>query len=222
MAFGGVFHPVFRPVFDPGGAVAAPPAVNWWEAGGAPTPVAVYQPKGAASQAASYVNLANPGTYDAALGVAPSWASGTGWVFSGTEYLLTGVPAGAGMTLVARFSGVMAPTAWRPVLGDQSAFPRLVLWPSGSGCTYDAGGTLSVNPYLAAGVLAVAGQQGYRDGVADGGTIATATGTWGTIRIGMVDGYGAGFVGNVQLVAVYSDTLDATEMADLYTAMIAI
>ena len=31
-----------------------------------------YQPKGAASLAASYFNLANPGTYNAAPGTAPS------------------------------------------------------------------------------------------------------------------------------------------------------
>ena len=46
--------------------------------------VAAYQPKGAASQAASYVNLVTPGTYDLTTADAPGWAAGTGWVFNDT------------------------------------------------------------------------------------------------------------------------------------------
>ena len=62
---------------------------QWWLAGGIhPSQVvAAYQPKGAASLAASYVNLANPGTNDAQVGVAPGLDS-SGWVFTGTEKLL--------------------------------------------------------------------------------------------------------------------------------------
>ncbi len=108
MAFGGVFHPVFRPVFDPVGAVAAA-AANWWEAGGAPAPVWVYTPKGAASLAASYSNLANPGTYDANPQVAPAWDAGTGWTSDGTKWLLAPsltYAADQSQVLLVRFSGV--------------------------------------------------------------------------------------------------------------------
>jgi len=65
-------------------------AVDWWLSGGinAANAIVVYQPKGAASYAASLVNLANPGTYDAYAGSAPTWAAGTGWTFNGsTQYL---------------------------------------------------------------------------------------------------------------------------------------
>ena len=79
----GSFGRILRPIFDPGLAVAPP----WWQVAGK-TCVAAYQPKGAASLAASYVNLANPGTYDAAPGAAPTWASATGWTFNGTQYLV--------------------------------------------------------------------------------------------------------------------------------------
>lgn len=68
-------------VLQPGGA-AAP----WWMAAGV-TPAAVYQAKGAASYAASKVNLANPGTYDAIEGVAPVWNAATGWEGDGTRWL---------------------------------------------------------------------------------------------------------------------------------------
>ena len=67
-------------------------AVPWWLSGGisAANCIAAYQPKGAADLAASYVNLANPGTYNAAPGVAPTWAAADGWTFGGTNYLLCG------------------------------------------------------------------------------------------------------------------------------------
>lgn len=87
-------------------------AANWWEAGGATNCVAAYQPKGAASLAASYVNLANPGVFDAAPGVAPTWDAATGWSFNGsTQYLRSGVPGSAAVSFLMRFSdcsGVIA------------------------------------------------------------------------------------------------------------------
>lgn len=76
-------------------------AADWWVVPGK-TCVAAYQPIGAASLAASYVNLANPGTYDAAPGVAPTWASATGWTFNGsTQYLTTGITPPRGPNMVA-------------------------------------------------------------------------------------------------------------------------
>lgn len=59
-------------------------AANWWEVSGK-TCVAAWQPKGAASYAASLVNLATPSTNDLTEGVAPDWATGTGWTFNGTD-----------------------------------------------------------------------------------------------------------------------------------------
>ena len=65
---------------------------QWWLAGGIhPSQVvAAYQPKGAVDLAASYVNLANPGTNDAQVGVAPALDS-SGWVFGGSQHVNTGV-----------------------------------------------------------------------------------------------------------------------------------
>ena len=55
-------------------------AAQWWLSGGvsAANCVAAYQPIGATSLAASYTNLANPGTYTAAPGVAPTFDAATG------------------------------------------------------------------------------------------------------------------------------------------------
>ena len=52
---------------------------NWWQSGGASGCVAAYQAKGAANYAASLVNLANPGTLDLTIAVAPSWTAAAGW-----------------------------------------------------------------------------------------------------------------------------------------------
>ena len=79
---------------------------KWWLAGGIhPSQVvAAYQPKGAASLDASYINLANPGTYDAQVGSVPKLDS-SGWVFdglAGTGYLLG--PGASQAGLLVRYS----------------------------------------------------------------------------------------------------------------------
>lgn len=52
-----------------------------WLAGGisAANAIAIYYPVGAADLASSYINLANPGTYNAKPGSAPSWSAARGW-----------------------------------------------------------------------------------------------------------------------------------------------
>ena len=106
MTFAPVFQRPYSATFDRGAAAAAVP---WYLAGGAPAPIAAYQPKGAASLAASYVNLANPGTYDAAPGVAPTHASATGWTFNGnTQYLTTNVAtSGSAWSIVLRYAHLL-------------------------------------------------------------------------------------------------------------------
>src|SRR5574338_141498 len=63
------------------GAGAQAATAPWWLSGGVSPPdvVAAYQPKGAANLAESYINLANPGTYNASPAVSPGWSSLTGW-----------------------------------------------------------------------------------------------------------------------------------------------
>lgn len=69
---------------------AAEVTSNWWEAGGATGCVEAHQPKGAASYAASKVNLNNPGTNDITDDAQkPSWDAADGWTFNGsTNYLI--------------------------------------------------------------------------------------------------------------------------------------
>lgn len=227
MAFGGVFSPVFRPAFDLAGAAATPPASNWWEAGGAPTPLVVYQPKGAASLAASYVNLVNPGTYDAAPGAAPGWSSGTGWVFSGAEYLLTTlVPTFSGgqsvWAMLVRFSG--ANTDGGTLSGEftpGARFDLVARQPYQDKHSYGNGDVVLVEPRLDSGVMAIAGTQGYLNGVADGAAIAAGYTTTATqIGIG-ARGDGTDFyVGDILAVAIWdTSTGHATWMPAVSAAV---
>jgi len=91
---------------------------KWWLAGGIhPSQVvAAYQPKGAVDLAASYVNLANPGTDDAQVGEAPTLDS-SGWVFNGTTQYLIG-PLSNNAGLAVRFSDV---TNTGAVIGARNA-----------------------------------------------------------------------------------------------------
>jgi len=77
---------------------------EWWKI---IPPVVAYQPVGSASLADSYVNLANPGTYDAALGVAPTWDVVNGWIFNGSsQYLNTGFLPDINTTIIIKYSNL--------------------------------------------------------------------------------------------------------------------
>jgi hypothetical protein len=77
-------------------------AVDWWQSGGisSANALAVFQPVGAASLAASYTNLANPGTNDAAPGTEPTFDPSYGWALAAasSQYLVVG--SGALVTAV--------------------------------------------------------------------------------------------------------------------------
>lgn len=68
-----------------------------------------YQAKGAASLAASKINLANPGTYNATAGVDPTFSAATGWQFTGTQWLDTNLSFSsstyANMTFAVQIAG---------------------------------------------------------------------------------------------------------------------
>lgn len=69
----------------------------WYLAGGlsASDWLATFQPIGAASLAASYSNLINPGTNDAAPGTAPTFNAATGWAFASASLQYLEIGSGA-------------------------------------------------------------------------------------------------------------------------------
>ena len=219
--------PLTRTLGPLGVQVAAP---KWYLAGGisASACVAAYQPKGSTSLAASYTNLANPGTYDAAPGVAPTFATTTGWTFNGTtQYLTTNIPRQTyDSTLIVAFNsitnnGYVAGVANTPASGNSFALaPRRSL--AGVWYIYGSASIIEVAPSLTAGVLCQAGNIGYRNGVAEA-TFALAVGVYDAPYLGGQRTSGtslfAPIAGNITAAAIYNTTLSAAQVAAVSSAM---
>ena len=213
-----------------GSGRGAAAAADWWLSGGvsAANAIAVYQPIGAASLVASYTNLANPGTYNAAPGVAPTFAAATGWTLNGTtQYLTTGVtPANNQQwSMLVRFSAGSNSGA-RFIAGLISANDFRFWLMSGGSRNYGNGESTGVATATTAGTMSVAGRQGYYNGAADGGLITTVTRTNGIdVYIGCRNANGTPafyFSGSIQAVAIYDKILNAAENAEIATAMSAL
>ena len=216
-------------VLAPRTAAAAAAAASWWEVTGK-TCVGAWQAKGAASLAASYVNLANPGTYDCTAPVAaPSFDAGTGWTFNGsTQYLSTGwTPAtGQDQAMIVRFSDYTSgDDSIVGVYLDTGGLRTMNLARSGTTTAFRNGEANSVaGGAIDAGTLAVSGDTGYQDGIAVLGVISTSAVAYDQpIYIG-ANCYNAGavtnyFDGKIQAFAIYSDTLAAGEVKTVSDAM---
>jgi hypothetical protein len=148
----------------------------WYRLEDAAHPVAAYEPFGAASLADSYINVANPGTFDAASGVAPTFGLGWDFLASSSQYLTTGITAGQNWSAFVCIANVTLNVGC--AFGTDAANnSRFYLWPRhASGVVYGGGGLIIAAPQLAAGTLAIGGHQGYRNGVADGAATAAYVG----------------------------------------------
>ena len=180
MAFSGVFSSSMR------GPFSAKAPVPWYLAGGvaAANCVAAYQPKGSSSLAASYVNLANPVTYNAAPGVAPTQAGDGSWTFNGSsQYLKTGIIPGPlpGWSMAIRYTGLSGNSKTLAGLYDSSAPAGcfLIQGLTGGMCIYNSGTTVAhnttVSPYLADGIYAIVGLYAYRNGIVEPNSVADTT-----------------------------------------------
>ncbi len=215
------------------GYIYLPSSVNWWLAGGisAANCVEVYQPKGAASYAASKINLANPGTYDAADGAAfPTWSSQIGWTFVGasSQYLTTGyIPADQNHSLIIRFCNGYEDSA-NLILGALNAVATINQEFSNDHSDvvdYINGAVpfVSIAPGLDHGVLAMAGNKAYRNGVNEGGNLsAWGAGTAVAPNIGGRNFNGVAgtfWTGMVQAFAAYNIALTPAQVLAVTNAM---
>jgi hypothetical protein len=187
--------------------------------------VAAYQFKGAESQAASYVNLASPGTYDLNPLAAPAFDTATGLAFAGAAWLDTGiVPIGdQTWSMFIQFSDANASDfrSLAEVLEGANAFG---ISPNYSNAYYFNVTFRYGVGQLAGGNLGFAGKQGYRNGVADGAALSAATKEFSlSLYIGarhMAASTDQKLRGKIQAVSIYN--IAHPDPAALATAMAAL
>jgi len=210
-----------------GGSGAVTP---WWSVDGA-TCVRAYQAKGAASYAASLVNLANPGTGDATTTAAPSWDAVNGWKGDGiSKYLNSNyTPNNQAHTYIIKFSshplGIYAVMGYEGASGNAMyIIPRRTITTDRTTC-YHGNGLSVADGGTETGILAVAQKEFYKDG-SNIGTIGAGAGyPGGNILILSNSNAGTPFQFSsayVQAVAIYSTVLTGPQIAALTAAMNAI
>lgn len=210
---------------------------GWWTSGGISSAdvIAAWQPKGAAGLAASYSNLNNPGTNDATVGNAPNFNTSTGWEFvsANSDYLNTNVIPAANMTVIVRVSGIVFATVQeRSAIGHLlSTTVRIGLQPTtslggGERSRYqNAGSYENTSNGVSSGVMCVAGQNAYEDGVSVGTTSDAWSGTATTTMLlgarRREDTMAIDLYSDLTIaaVAIYSRVLNSTEVAAVTTAM---
>lgn len=209
---------------------------NWWEpTTGSYTVVAAYQAKGAASLAASYVNLANPGTYNAAPGVAPTFDTATGWTFNGSSnYLATGVVPGDGWSIFVRFSdredtGLVHVPVGTTGTGGSNPWFAFAFYQDVWYYAYGSDSSTGYTQAATSGTMAMSGAARYWNGTAL--TARSPAPTWsGTAQAILIGNYydtapnlvNRWWNGNIEAVAIYSTTLDSTQVAEISANMAAL
>ncbi len=207
------------------------PAQNqWWLTFGIDTGdvVVAYQPLGADDIAGSYVNLATPGVNNATPIVAPTFATGTGWTFTGTQHLTTGVTGTGLQTIIARVSDIVG--SGTEVLSAQvgAQFQYLTMAPFGPGSFTSGGGynistATSVISDFTDNIAAIARNKTYFKGTLED-TIGTLD-TWsiGTITIANDTVSGSvKFEGIIKAYAIYNRELTAAEIVSIGANMLAL
>jgi hypothetical protein len=205
---------------------------DWWLAGGvsASNAIVVYQPKGAASYADSKINLANPGTYNATEGSAPSWNTSTGWTGNGSsQYLTTGYSRGsADITMIVKLSGTTTNSNAMVGFRQDSAPMRQAIYysygtfkaptyyytPSGSnGSTATSGDA----------VIAVSKDGGYINGSLDvslSGGSAASTAVYYILAENKIGTGADSFASNtLAALAIYNTTLTGAQISAITTAL---
>ncbi|MCP4083175.1 MAG: LamG domain-containing protein [Planctomycetaceae bacterium] len=198
--------------------------------------VAAWQAIGALTQAESYINLNQPGTYDLSTATAPTWAAATGWAFNGTtQYLSTALTLGSDYTVIVRTLPSALDKAM--VLGSNktNAYFNVYLfeelpglgfhyWRWYWGNTYAQWPATIIRPAdVAEHTFALSENNAY----VDGSFWATVAGTFSvaapsTFPIGCAhDGAALNdfYPGAVRACAVYNRALTATEIRELTTSI---
>lgn len=222
MTFGSVFGRTFSPTFQPSSQAASD---TWWDLNGTITScVAAYQPKGAASYAASLVDLSGNGN-DATEVAAPGWDSTNGWTnYDVTAKIDTGVVFDSvDMSMIVRYANydITKSSNYAPIVGidvfrknfciNVFSQPRIYYqWGDGAIAEYDASTT---------GVAALTQKVGYYNGSLVGTISPTYEGVSNTNLT--IFGGGDAYL-SILAFAIYSEVLTSTQVGNLTTAMAAL
>jgi len=228
MTFGSSFGRVFSPTFKPKSQATASAANTWWDLNGTITScVAAYQPKGAASYAASLDNLTGNATYDAAAGSAPDWDSTNGWKFNGTShYLTTGITMADNYSLIIKITEYdYANSAFQGTFIGGSLYSggwqslAIMAHKYASNKVYYECGAVNVQPVVGTSttkVLAITHDVCYLDG-SYVTTISSPGTAGGVCKIGNgINGYAKFYA---TAAAIYSAKLTDTQISALTTAI---
>jgi hypothetical protein len=217
---------------------AASTATPWYLSGGvaASNCVAAYAAKGAASQAASYDNLTGNASYDLVASTDPAWNTATGWTFSASEVLKTGITPTHDQTwsMIVKYAGAST-SKNMCVAGSYSiGAGRFHVFSSALNFSYKrllGNGNDSAYAYFGAaassGVTCLAGTTAYHNGSSEG-TITTGSAGSGVVNIAIgarqTSNAGAGtfdnkFDGVITSIAIYSATLTGAQVAAIGAAM---
>lgn len=216
----------------PGGGAAA----NWWDPNNEGLCVwSAYQPKGAASFAASILDLSGNGNNAGDPGGAstPGWTTADGWDFrAGLMWLTTTfIPQNdQSQTILCQFTNYNTAQDRRLFGVENGGAARAVhVRPNENllnRVQYANGGAVSAVPSLAAGNLGMAGGTGYRDGVANGLIPPWGGASTNTLFIGAYNNAGGGPAGYAEVIipalVIYDCVLTAPQVLAIATAMAAL
>lgn len=187
-----------------------------------PGVVAAYQPVRAPDSLSARYNMARGGDnrHRAELGVLPTWSAVTGWTFDGvTTYLAIGILPQTGFSHLAQYVDASG-TGY--ICGTSNAYNYFAFQMRASDGTvpgyvlYSTGSAVSVDPRLLTGNLGLAGEQPYRNGIADGAAIAYAE--WSATQemyiggINLVGSLNSPGAFTLRAYSIYSRPLVASEM----------
>lgn len=212
----------------------------WWDPNGEGLPVVgAYRaiatvgspwPLAPAAYADTLVNWSNPGVNDlvqvSGLPAPVPWALNTGWQFvvANTDTFDTGLAPGNTWTMLVQFTGQNAVNRYLAGIYDNVA-PSLFAVGAQVGIRviYWNEGNRQVAPNMVFGNLCVAGNQGYRNGMADGAAIPAGPALPPiSIYIGALNQFGLSVLhttANILAAAAYNATLTAPQILAVATAM---
>jgi hypothetical protein len=216
--------PGFQIIGGDGFAADGGGSSDWWLSGGVDSAdvIAAYQPKGASTLAESYVNLADPGTYDAYPGNAP-YLTADGWMSDRNDYYLeTGIYLPEESTIIVSLSNIQENTNNYVCSNGTSGQWRMMLFRNGRKQWWFGSRNFSTDVTSSTGVIAISGPKVYLDGTLIATISSSVSGASPTPLRLMAWSTSNGINGNMESAAVYSTNLSDAEVSAISSAMAAL